>query len=224
MVEKGQKQSTSAPCFNANAPQLATTKYFFISCTNKHFTTAGVLKTTEKLHTATHASPVAQQTRAGKSLPAVPVLQKLSMTDEPKQLRSVAPFQFMAAGPVIQLLTMKGADRSRRTDGSEAELRAEVEAAIATGDLGTIHSAANQIRISISNRLDAGYHPLDEGHQARITLEEELKADLDAAIKLLTPAPKVVAKPAPKKGGGGGGKGGAGGGGNPFAALALLGH
>jgi hypothetical protein len=180
------------------------------------------LKTTEKQNTAVPASPVLQQAKAGKTLPAVPVLQKATAEEEgPLQLRSVAPFQFMAAGPVIQLLTMKGADRSRRTDGSEQQLRTEVADAIATANLGTIHAAANQIRLSIANRLDAGYHPLDDGHQARIALEEELRADLDAAIKRLTPAPKPAkAKPAPKGGGGGGG---AGGGGNPFAVLESMG-
>ena len=187
--------------------QLATTKYFFISCTNKHLTAASLLKTTEKRNTTIPASPVAQQAGAGKTLPAVPVLQKAADEEEgPLQLRSVAPFQFMAAGAVIQLLAMKGAAVSRRTSGSGPALTRAVNALIRANNLGNMNSASNQLRTSIANRTSANYRPLDAGHAARITLEEGLYARLEAAIAALRPAPAPAPAPAaaaPAAGGGG---------------------
>ena len=114
--------------------------------------------------------------------------------EEPTQLRSVAPYQLMAAGPVMQLLAMKGEGRSRRTSGSYGALQVAVAAVIAGNVLATLNTTASQLRESSANRL---YRRLNDGHAGRVALEEQLTRDVDAAIAAHPDTPARAVAPAP---------------------------
>jgi hypothetical protein len=121
----------------------------------------------------------------------------------PRAAREVAPVEREAADAqaVQRLVTVKGAYDRQRTDGNERDLRLEVDDTIRSGDIDNIKRTIAQLELSINNRTN---NPnMDEGHEHRVTVERELRKDLQEAFLRIDPPKIFVEKrkkdPKPKK-------------------------